>query len=193
MVTLNEYEEIRNKFGNHCSWAVWAPQGDKVTSDTGVIDFFTTPSQDLLQSLKTDKILVGLNISRGLLKAKYSNFHDGSGRSKDYKLRYALKDTKLWGSYMTDFIKDFEEPNSNLVLKKIKEDNLIADVVEKFRQEINYVNPGATLYALGAQVFNYLSHNFGNERQVIRLEHYSHFSSKEQYRERVAKVLSNLT
>lgn len=191
MISAKQYEEIRNQYGKHASFAVWAPQGDTVTSNTGVIDFFTTPSPRLLHTLQNDRILVGLNISRGLIQTEFANFHDSSSRSKDYKLRFALKDTELWGSYMTDFIKDFEEPNSQLVIEKIKEENLIQEVVASFRQEIDTINSEATLYALGSQVFNYLKRHFGKERKIVKLEHYSHFSSKEQYRERIGRALSN--
>ena len=50
----------------------------------------------------------------------FSNFHSSSSTAQDYKIRYALKDTKFWGSYMTDIIKNFPEKHSNLMLEIYK-------------------------------------------------------------------------
>lgn len=40
-------------------------------------------------------------------KDPWFNFHAGRN---DFKLRYALQGTRYWGSYITDAIKDYQEP-----------------------------------------------------------------------------------
>ena len=38
-----------------------------------------------------------------------ANFHSPNHRALDFKLRFSFKKTPLWGGYMTDIIKDFEQ------------------------------------------------------------------------------------
>ena len=54
-------------------------------------------------------IFVALNFSRETVMEDFANFHDARHISQDFKIRYALKGTKLWGGYMTDIIKNFPE------------------------------------------------------------------------------------
>jgi hypothetical protein len=79
---------------------------------------------ELLKVLNTKYIFVGLNISRDIIDTvAWSNFHDPRPEAMDFKIRYALKDTPLWGSYMTDTFKDLQEKDSKKVpyfLKKTK-------------------------------------------------------------------------
>ena len=68
---------------------------------------------------------MALNFSRETTKEDFANFHDPRPMSQDYKIRYALQDTKLWGGYMTDIIKDYPEKSSNKMMSFLKKDKTI--------------------------------------------------------------------
>lgn len=112
MIGTKQFIEIRERFGCFASWAVWADEGvnpkDNI-DDLSVLNPDTNPS--LLKELHGNAILLGLNISRRI-EHPLGNFHDPRPMATDFKIRYALKNTPYWGSYMTDIIKDFEEKAS---------------------------------------------------------------------------------
>ena len=89
---LIEYEKIKAKYGTMGSWAIWSEQGENIKSNMGDISFFENPTMTTLNSLNPNIILVGLNISKHILKL-FSNFHPDYSSAQDYKTRYALKNT----------------------------------------------------------------------------------------------------
>ena len=100
MVSREKFEFIREKYGHWTSWAVWADAGETPKSHIGDLSIF---DRDGVQdSLNSEIVLVGLNISRGDIEYPLANFHDKRPQATDYKIRYALKNTLLWGGYMTD-------------------------------------------------------------------------------------------
>ena len=110
MISQNQFNFIKSKYQYWSSWAIWADQGDTPKSNVGdlsVLDPNTNPK--LLPTLNPNIALVALNISRGDITLPFGNFHDARSEATDYKIRYATNDTPLWGAYMTDIIKDFEE------------------------------------------------------------------------------------
>src|SRR6202022_3052299 len=109
------------KYGHYASWAIWADGTDKPKDNVGDLRLFES-SEDyaLLNQLNPNVVLVGLNISRRIQSA-LGNFHDGRPSSMDYKIRYALKGTVLWGAYMTDIIKDFEQKASGKVMSYLRD------------------------------------------------------------------------
>ena len=62
------------KYGNVGSWAIWADVEDKPKSNVGDMNVFH--DIDLLKTLNTQYIFVGLNISRNLINSDWGNFHD---------------------------------------------------------------------------------------------------------------------
>ena len=109
VISRERFEEIKRKHGEYASWAVWAPAGEKPTSNVGdlsVLDPNSNPS--LLASLNPAVIMVGLNISRPLAES-LRNFHDKKPQAKDFKIRFALTGTRLYGAYMTDVLKFYVE------------------------------------------------------------------------------------
>lgn len=89
MYKRDEYEELKRKYGSYGSWAVWRHRHE---SDTSVID-------EHVEELHPRFIFLGLNVSQSLGSAAWVNFHGGKHARK---LKYALNDTKLRGSYLTD-------------------------------------------------------------------------------------------
>jgi hypothetical protein len=76
---------------------------------------------DLLEILKNNVVMVGLNFSRPLLPTEpFKNFHDLSPYANDFKIRYAFRNTQFYGAYMTDIIKNLEMKSSNEVRSYLK-------------------------------------------------------------------------
>ena len=114
--------------------------GSTPKSNTGDMSIWDDPN--LLNILNPDYVFVGLNGSGKhdgylALNRPWFNFHSDSPHQQDYKLRYALMDTPLWGSYITDIIKEYQEVDSAKVKAYLKTH---PEVVEKnillFRQEM---------------------------------------------------------
>ena len=191
MITREKFEEIKEKYGYWSSWAIWAEAGDAPKSNVGELSIFE--GEEFLNHLNTNYVLVGLNIARADIEKPLANFHSPLSRAQDYKIRYAVKDTPLWGAYMTDVIKDFNEVNSGKLityLKKHKQFEL--DNIRVFVKEIEDL--GSTkpiLVALGDATYEILVRNLKDYR-ILKIKHYSHYISKEKYREEVAQVIDCL-
>src|SRR5688572_20088331 len=116
MISIEKFIEIRERFGHFASWAIWANEGKNPKeniADLSILNPVENPN--LLQTLHRNSILLGLNISRRI-ERPLGNFHDPRPMATDFKIRYALKGTSYWGSYMTDIIKDFEEKASGRMM-----------------------------------------------------------------------------
>ena len=122
MLTLEKFNDIKNKYGKCASWAIWASEGKNPTSNIGdlsVLDPAT--NENLLSLLNPNVIFVGLNLSRGDVKNDFENFHSSYGHAKDYKIRFAIKNSPYWGGYMTDIIKGYVKKESGTVEKYLRE------------------------------------------------------------------------
>ncbi len=168
MYTIDEYNELKTKYGAYSSWAIWDYQKE---SDTSIID------KNYVE-LSTDYILLGLNISATLGKKLWVNFHGGK---HDRKLKYACNDTKLRGSYLTDLFKGLPEAKSNKLKDKLT-DEIINENVKIFNQEMEDVkiHSKSQFIVLGTQdsqiakVFNkYFNHKYRNP--IIYHYHYSFY------------------
>lgn len=194
------YERILNsKYSSLASWAVWTlPDDNEVTSNINDMSIFDSKNIDeLLQILNPHYILVGLNVSRDDDDRKdgytgpWANFHSDSPYQKDYKLRHALKGTKVWGGYLTDIIKNYPEVNSDNVMKMLKENPSIEKkCINMFREEIELLGDSdPTIIALGGKSFEILTKNLGGEYRIAKVLHYSYYLSENDYRDKVEKVL----
>ena len=118
---LEKFNFIKEKYGHCASWAIWKEVGATPKSNMGDLNVLD-PQQNpnLLSQLKPDVVFVGLNTSRDISDEKhFRNFHPTGNRARyaqDYKTRFALKDTELWGGYMTDIIKDHVGMNAQEVM-----------------------------------------------------------------------------
>jgi hypothetical protein len=139
--------------------------------------------------LKPDVVFVGLNTSTDINDLEpFSNFHSTSPHAQDYKIRFALKDTKLWGGYMTDIIKDHVELHGHTVRSYLNENPDVEDKnIETFRKELKDLGTeNRTIIAFGGEVYRILTNNnLHDEFNIIPVTHYSHRISKEIYREEV--------
>jgi hypothetical protein len=195
MISIETFTEIRKRFGHFASWAVWAEEGKNPKDnidDLTVLDPVRNPL--LLKTLHGDSILLGLNISRRI-ECPLGNFHDPRPMATDFKIRYALKDTICWGSYMTDIIKDFEEKASGKMMsflrgnKEFEQDN-----IRKLREEIEvlgFTSPVLVTFGKDAEIIT--KRNLDKEFQVVCIPHYASYISKEDYRVQVCAQLQELS
>ena len=182
------YDFIKSKYGLHSSWAVWAETGSTPKSNMEDISIFD--DQKIIEILNPNIVLVGLNFSvPDVVTKPFQNFHGQGGGA--YKLRFAIKDSKLWGSYMTDIIKDFPEKESSNVMKYLNSNKLfVRENIKSFEQElkdIGSINP--LIIAFGNDTFNILNSYLGSKYNLKKVMHYSHFVSKEVFKEELSKVL----
>ena len=197
MMDLGTFNSIKERYGLYASWAIWSNVGDKPKSNIGDLSMFDLrKNPTLLEQLKPHVILVGLNISRGLIKESFANFHDSRPQGTDFKIRHALQGSDYWGAYMTDLFKDLDEKDSNKVKALIKNDpSLIAAHVTFLRDEIRHVvgesSARATLIAFGDVVYTHLKNNFSTECEVKKIPHYAsqNYNNKDLYKKAVWQSL----
>ena len=117
MISIDEFNSQKEKYGHQSSWAIWAAPGKRPKDNVGNLKIFETDNiNHHLDELNPHIVFVGLNISRKIMEP-LGNFHDPRPQSMDYKIRYALADSPYWGAYMTDVIKDFEQKVAGNVMK----------------------------------------------------------------------------
>lgn len=183
---------MKQKYGLWSSWAVWSEAGDAPKSNVGDLSVFE--SEDILKALNPEVVLVGLNISRGAITRPLANFHDSRPEATDFKIRYALKDTPLWGGYMTDIIKDYDEQDSAKVMAELRKNRGLEDSsVRQFREEIADLgaqNP--TIVAFGRGAYSIAIRHFKKDFEVACIPHYAMYANKEKYRELVATEIAAL-
>jgi hypothetical protein len=191
MISSARFLDIKGKHGHYASWAIWRESSGKPKDGVGDPTIFETSERgDLLKQLNPGIVLVGLNISRPI-KAPFGNFHDPRPGAMAYKIRYALKGTPLWGAYMTDIIKDFEEKTSGNVIGYLRKSKQFErDNIEAFKAELKDLGVSApTLIAFGRGAFEILNRHLGQDYGIWRLPHYSNYISKEAYRGQVAALI----
>ncbi|MCG3136184.1 MAG: hypothetical protein HJJLKODD_00009 [Phycisphaerae bacterium] len=194
MITIEKYVEIRERFGHFSSWAIWADDGKNPKDnidDMSVLNPDSNPS--LLGTLHGNSILLGLNISR-IIERPYGNFHDSRPTATDFKIRYALRGTPLWGSYMTDVIKDFEEKTSGRLMSFLRSnEDFEQNNIQKLREEIEclgFSNPVLVTFEKDAEKIT--RRNLCKEFIFVGIPHYANYFSKENYREKVCGMLPNI-
>ncbi len=195
MITREKFDFIKKKYGQHASWAVWAKQGTTPTSNMGNMSVLDPEiNKNLLSELNPDIVLVALNFSIDIKHEPWENFHKYRPHATDFRTRYALRDTPLWGAYMTDILKDYPEKDSNKVKAHLKKHpELEQQNITRFRQEISDIGASKPLLvAFGDIVYKILKQNLSNEFKIIKIPHYANWgSNKEKYREQVKKILNS--
>jgi len=191
MIDRDRFTFIREKYGLHASWAVWAEEGDAPKSNMDDLGIFE--KEDIHLELNPEVVLVGLNFSNdSSVKNPFQNFHWKGGG--DFKVRYAVRNTPFWGAYMTDIIKDFPELVSTNVMSHLKKNQSVVDEnIVSFKEELQDIgasNP--ILVGLGNHAYNILRKNLGSELKIIKAIHYAHYISKEKYREHIKQLIEDL-
>ena len=192
MLTKQKFDLIKKEYGHYASWAVWAESNGRPKDNVGDMDILDPDiNSSLLKIINPNVIIVGLNIS-GRIKTSLANFHSPDSRSMDFKMRFAFKETPLWGAYMTDIIKDFEQKVSGKVMTFLSANKEFEKTnIDTFRGELFDLGlKSPKLISCGGAVHSILKRNFKDEFQIHKIPHYSHFISKENYKIEVDKMLS---
>ena len=177
-VTRSKFHDIEKRHGMYCSWALWAePQAEDDHRTGGLGNpIFEHFSDEDLTKLNPNLILVGFNKSTGPVDT-LMNFH--SDDQHIGKLRYALRDSPLWGAYMTDLLKGYSNPSSSETMAYLRQHpNELTESLKLFRDELTSLgvsNP--ILFALGKATYNLMKKHLGKEFQIVKLIHYSHYIS----------------
>lgn len=194
-VDRETFDRIKQKHGAHASWAVWAEPGDTPksnVSDLSVLDPDHNPM--LLDSLRPNVVMLGLNISRPFAEA-FRNFHDPSPSAQDFKIRFAFTGSPFYGAYMTDIIKDVVMVDSGDLLRHLRENPSLAhENIERLLgafQDLGYLAP--TVIAFGGDVHRLAAKLLPRSRlgRLVRVTHYSRYMSQEAYRGAVLAELNN--
>jgi hypothetical protein len=192
---MNNTEEkilsIKSKYGHMASWAIWANKDIKEKSNMDDISFFEN-IKDVI--FNPNIILVGLNISEKI-KRPFGNFHSENSSAHDYKIRYALKDTIIWGAYMTDIIKDFEEKVSYNLIKYLRDNpDFLKENIDSFEDELKYIGSNKPiLIAFGNECYKILNNNLKNKYPIYKVSHYSSCISKEQLKNEFLNIIQKIT
>jgi hypothetical protein len=193
MIDRDRFELIKQKYGHYASWAIWGEEGFRPKDNVDDLTIFESNQiEALLNQLNSNIVLVGLNISRPM-QFLLGNFHDGRPGSMDYKIRYALKNTPLWGAYMTDVIKDFEQKAAGKMMAYLRKDKAFERInLELFETELKDLGADKpTLIAFGRDAFQVLDRNLGGSYVIWSVPHYSAYVSKEIYREQITAVIKS--
>ena len=191
MIDSKKYKFIKNKYGYCASWAIWSDEGKKPKSNVGDLTILDPQeNKNLFFQLNPNVVLVGLNISRGVSRNPFSNFHDKRPEATDYEIRYALKGSPFWGGYMTDIIKDFDQKSSGKVASYLKRNKFFEEEnVNIFRKELGDLeaeNP--TVIAFGNLTYDILTRNLRDVYNILKIPHYANYTSKENYREQIKSI-----
>ena len=193
MITREKFDFIKEKYGYVASWAIWAKQGDTPKSNMGDMSVLDPDiDKNLLSKLNPNIVLVALNFAADTEHKVWEVFHKYRRYGTDFKTRFALRDTQLWGAYMTDILKNYPEVDSLKVLAHLKKHpELEQKNVESFRQELKDIgSENPRLIAFGDTVHKILKKNLA-EFEIIKIPHYAHQMSKETYREKVKEILKD--
>ena len=192
MITREKFDFILEKYGHWASWAVWAEQeSNKPKSNLGDLTILDPQkNKSLLEQINPNVVIVALNFSDGAVKFPLGNFHDNNPVGTAFKLRYGLKNTPLWGGYLTDIIKDYDQKESGKVVSYLSSNkSIVRKNVEIFREELKDLgSERPVIFALGDAVYEILKSNLGEEYEILKAPHYARFISKEKYREFFMKM-----
>ena len=205
MLTIEDYNILKENNGNTSSWAVWTePDGVSTVKElrTNIDDVsLLNNSETILGIIRTDYVFVGLNASEGNKTPEdglsWHSFHSAKSRGNDYKLRWAFMEPEIrelfWGSYITDIFKDYERTDSSSVVKYYKNpknNDELRNQLDRFDKELDLLKP-KKLIVMGVAadyvVRKYYSKRF--EDSIITINHYAGNRGYEAYREYFKSVL----
>ena len=194
MLDKKTYEIMKNKYGMVSSWAIWKRADSTPKSNTDSMSWVQDPN--LMQLINTGFVFVGLNASSthgeqdGHFLQPWASFHSGYRYQNDYRLRYALQDTKYWGSYITDVIKNHPEVDSNKVKKFARENpDDIKTNIHNLEIELSFLGEKPVLVAMGGITYDILSEHLKEKYNIVKIKHYSYRMNIDTYREEVLNIL----
>lgn len=197
MITSKQFDKLKEEYGEVSSWTIWnEPEEGKPKSN--IDDLTVFDDKGVLKKLNSKYVFVGLNAANHDSSAvrTWGGFHsEDIKKQQDFKLRYALKDTDYWGSYITDVLKGLPETNSSKVMKYIKKHpEKVKENIERLCDELTILQPEC-LIALGNNSFKIINDNLCELKTrfpdlvIKKIMHYSCWISKENYKRKVEEIL----
>jgi hypothetical protein len=196
-IQQSQFDEMKRQFGDYGSWAIWSPQSEGGKVRSGISDISMFEDAKILDQLQNDFVIVALNLSLPCDEGRpFGNFHSSNPRNTDYRMRYAFKDTPLWGSYMTDILKGVCEVDSQKIAKNMNQ--YIDDIgfhAKHFVEEIEILKAHhATIVTLGDLSDNltkFIIDKCNMTNKVIKIYHYAYVISLKKYRNHLIERISN--
>ena len=197
MITKEQFNSLKDKYGDYSSFAIW-----ESVQDIGNITMFKR--DDIHKKLNDKYVFVALNPAERPADekpTKFKNFHSDYPYQKDYKLCYALQRTPFWGSYITDLFKSFPLTDSTRLKAELnRRPNDVEKDIESLKDEISILagdedkGRKVLLIAVGRATERYLRKLFkGEDRKIVYIPHYSYwgygYTPKEAYKARVLEAL----
>ncbi len=178
--TKDEYFNLKKKYGNYASWALWNENDEK---DTNIIE-------ENIGMLNSRFVGIALNISKPV--SNWSNFRGGT---HDRKLKLAFNKGRIKGFYLTDLLKNVVEVNSTTIEKKIKNQEIQLDPhISFFIEEMKdiKVTDETEFLIFGNQAYklfdNHLKRSFPNNK----ITHLRHYSARGTDKEWITKTLDKI-
>ena len=172
MISAHKLIEIGEKYGEYSSWAIWNPDDIR---DTSLIEQNS-------HELRTDVVMVGLNVSADISGRWWTNFHAGRN---DPKLRMAFNESRFRGAYMTDIVKSVVQVNGAELMKAIRRGEIdIQEHVCLFREEMHFVGADQNSQFLvfgndaAGEFKKHLAYAFPN---FVHCEHFACYRKKEDW------------
>ena len=196
-ISEEQLVNVRKHYGSCSSWAIWAKAETSALdglSDLSVLNFEKAPQNRAL--IHADFVIVGLNVSGPMNESadapSFANFHSTSRWAKDYKMRDAFDGTPLWGSYMTDILKNFPEVDSSKVQSYIRQNpSSLDEHFGWFDHELDLLDArSSTLVALGGLTSSILKRRYNDTNRIITIRHYSSYISSVNYCNHVRDTLA---
>lgn len=182
------FDSVRETFGHVASWAVWSEPGGRRpgewVSDLSALDVASDPAR--LEPLHADVVLIALN--SGVREdgshhgGPLAMYHHPHGR--DFMLAEAIRETPIWGAYLTDFFKGIPTRDGSGLRDFLLEHPVkVSEDVATLRAELALIGArDPLLVCLGTQVEPFVRKHFGAVYDVVRVSHYSRAMTKESYR-----------
>lgn len=196
MIEQKVFDTLTEEFGHSASWTVWSePANGNWKSKDSISDMtLFSDKKNLINILNQDYIFVGLNpavhADGSYKRCKWDHFHSSdTKRSQDYKLRYALRGTKYWGSLITDIYPEIRDTDSDNAMRKVTNDSTYQSVerILRIREMLGGI---ATVVAIGNKSFSVLSKSLPNDVELKKITHYSSYVNIDEYRQMVLQQLN---
>ena len=190
------FERIKAKHGAYASWAVWAePDGGPKSNIADLTVLDPARNSGLLDSLRTDVVMLGRGFSGPVPALPFTNFHDPSPHGQDYKIRYAFSNTRYYGAYMTNLIKGVVAPEAGDLRELLKSDpSLVTKSIGRLLEEFEDLDsPEPLVVAFGSDTYKLAARHIPPNRRglLVRVTSYGQYMSKEDYRKRVLEEIED--
>lgn len=172
-----KYTLLKEKFGETSSFAIWSEGIHGLKSNTS--DLALLEQDNLFEMVHGKYVLVDYKGSIGYQNRRdgkqmaWMNFHSDKPRQNDYKLRFALKDTPLWGAYITP----------------LEKTNSLETNISLLKEELSFFE-SPILIALGGNVYRVLREYFQDSYTIVVVKHPSFDINLEEYRKEILEKAS---